>query len=486
MKQFLLSASLFSSWAVVYAQVVQWDIQKHHALPRLQRRASGPVLEEITNELSKGGYFSTVSVGTPGQNLKLQLDTGSSDLWIPWSEAPICRDTSIGCHFGSFDPKKSSSFDNVAPDKFQIQYVDGTSATGDYITDRIEIGGAILNNFTMGFATKSNVAYGLAGVGYAINEASTELNPGFQYRNLPVALSKERLIKTVAYSLWLNDLSSSTGSILFGGVDTEKYVGDITRLEILKTGAQYRDFSVPLTSLVATSPSGTDTLTSPRFPISVVLDCGTTLSYLPQDVVEQLWEEVGAVYWPDQGAGFVPCSYANHEGHFSFQFAGPEGPRINITMDELVVDLSRGDPPNFPFGKFKGEPACLFGISNITGDTWLLGDTFLRSAYVVYDLVNNEIGMAATDFNSTKTNVIPFKSKGARIPSSTPIPKGQSTQGLEVKENNFTASKGFQAGSDDDNGNTASPVAVIGPSFAVVGVMIAFMLLESSLFSNFL
>jgi hypothetical protein len=35
----------------------------------------------------------------------------------------------------------------------------------------------------------------------------------------------------------------------------------------------------------------------------------------------------------------------------------------------------------------------------------LLGDTFLRSAYVVYDLDNNEIAMAQANLNSTDTNV---------------------------------------------------------------------------------
>jgi hypothetical protein len=36
----------------------------------------------------------------------------------------------------------------------------------------------------------------------------------------------------------------------------------------------------------------------------------------------------------------------------------------------------------------------------------VLGDTFLRSAYVVYDLQNHEISLAATNFNATSSNIL--------------------------------------------------------------------------------
>lgn len=48
---------------------------------------------------------------------------------------------------------------------------------------------------------------------------------------------------------------------------------------------------------------------------------------------------------------------------------------------------------------------CQFGIEPAGEDPILLGDTFLRSAYVVYDLANNQISIAQTDFNATTSNV---------------------------------------------------------------------------------
>jgi hypothetical protein len=41
------------------------------------------------------------------------------------------------------------------------------------------------------------------------------------------------LTERAAFSLWLNDLNAGIGSILFGGVDTDKYTGDLISLPIV-------------------------------------------------------------------------------------------------------------------------------------------------------------------------------------------------------------------------------------------------------------
>jgi len=404
--------------------VVQWDIQRtqrQEEFKRLSKRLSkraDTVQEIITNEQARGGYFATCKLGTPAQDLTLQLDTGSSDIWVPDSGAQVCREAgSEGCALGTFNPDRSTSFQVVGKGKFDIEYVDGSSSKGDYFTDVFEIGDVSLQNVTMGLGLRTDIAYGLVGVGYAVNEAivGTTKSLNSIYPNLPVSMLDEGLINTVAYSLWLNDLDASSGSILFGGIDTKKYQGNLTRIDIYPTQQDiFSAFMVAMTSLEAHSPSGQDTLTSQGFPIPVVLDSGTTLSYLPTDLATQAWKEVGAIYSSQVGAAVLPCSMQNSKGYFSFGFAGPNGPRINVGMDELVLDLTDGQAPTFLSGPYKGQDVCQFGIQNFTSGPYLLGDTFLRSAYVVYDLVNNQVGIAATDFNSTESNVVPFPSMSAR------------------------------------------------------------------------
>lgn len=58
--------------------------------PRLTKRAT--LTESLINNVTEGGYFASVSVGTPGQDITLVLDTGSSDAWVVAADADLCTD----------------------------------------------------------------------------------------------------------------------------------------------------------------------------------------------------------------------------------------------------------------------------------------------------------------------------------------------------------------------------------------------------------
>lgn len=116
----------------------------------------------------------------------------------------------------------------------------------------------------------------------------------------------------------------------------------------------------------------------------------------------------------------VPCSVGTKNGSLIYGFSGSTGPKITVPVSELILPLtdSSGSSPTYR----NGEEACTLGImsSGSTGVS-LLGDTFLRSAYVVYDLANNMIALANTDFNATATNVVAFASQKAAIPSASAV-----------------------------------------------------------------
>ncbi|KAM7193896.1 Aspartic peptidase domain containing protein [Rhypophila sp. PSN 637] len=487
--------------------VVQWDIQKKPPPPeakRLGKRAS-TYEEAVSNEEMKGGYFASCTLGTPPQDLTLQLDTGSSDIWVPESTAQVCR-KSGGCTFGScksrsrmslksvrypnswqVTPSDSDTFRITGPDLFDISYLDGSSARGDYFTDVFDIGGATVQNMTMGLGNQTDIGYGLVGVGYALNEAivGDTQSASSAYPNLPITMVNEGLINTVAYSIW-SMIDASSGSILFGGIDTKKYHGDLARIDIYPTQRFYTSFKVALTSLEASSPSGSDALTSTSFPIPTVLDTGTTLSYLPTDIAMQVWKEVGAIYSPEFEMAILPCNLAASKGILTFGFAGPSGPKINVSMDELVLDLTTDEPPVFTSGKYKNQDACKFGIQNFTQAPYLLGDTFLRSAYVVYDLINNQIGIAPTNFNSTESNIVPFPSASAEIPSATPVPnQAQATIPPAVTSPAYSASPGFTdsaAGSRNQNAASGMPEAFGVLQLCILGLSTMMIMVGSGVF----
>jgi hypothetical protein len=55
------------------------------------------------------------------------------------------------------------------------------------------------------------------------------------YDNLPVALAKQGRIASPLYSIWTEGKDYTTGKILFGGVDHEKYLGNLSTFDIYRT-----------------------------------------------------------------------------------------------------------------------------------------------------------------------------------------------------------------------------------------------------------
>lgn len=311
------------------------------------------------------------------------------------------------------DSSQSSTFDVVVPDGFQIQYLDGSTASGDYITDHFEIGDTVIESLQMGLANQTASGTGVLGIGFTANEAAET-----PYPNLVDQMVEQEFIPTKAYSLYLNDYQSSTGSILFGGVDTEKFIGGLTVIPILPDAQtqNFTSFTVGMTAVSFSFPNGTTHNASLRGgSLDAVLDSGTTLSYFPDDVASPLFEALGAFTYSSLGSvglTMVECSLATSGLELSFRFN--DSVSIVVPADEVVIDafgpVNGAISPEIPL-----ENPCLFGIQN-SGDSLpsegarqidfaLLGDTFLRSAYVVYDLDNNQIALAQANLNSTDTNV---------------------------------------------------------------------------------
>lgn len=295
---------------------------------------------------------------------------------------------------------------------FDITYADGTGSMGDYISDNFVISGATVKSLEMGLAFNTSVGVGIMGIGYDTNEATRRVYP-----NLIDQLVSQSLINTKAYSLYLDDLEASTGSIIFGGIDTGKYTGSLIGLPIQKDAESgtYSSFTVAMTSLSTVDSSGTATaLTNSTFVQPVILDSGTTLTYLPDDLVASIVKKLGGVDdSQNSGAILVDCNLLSTMSGtvFRYGFGGSSGPVINVPISELIFEIQteEGGFQSLPF-----QDTCALGIMG-GGDTTLLGDTFLRSAYVVYDISNNQIAMAQTNFNSTSTNVV-------EIPADATIP----------------------------------------------------------------
>ncbi|KAL9104823.1 MAG: hypothetical protein Q9163_000271 [Psora crenata] len=353
-------------------------------------------------------YLINITVGIPPQPFSVLLDTGSSDLWVPSVLSDACYESEISCHIlGAYDRSRSDTGELIVQDAFQIQYQDNSQVLGDYINETVAIGEAEIQNLTLGVATQATRPLGVMGIGYNAGESIARSDPDSAYPNIVQQLKDQGLIRTTAYSLWLNDLYSLTGSILFGGVDTAKYAGPLVALPVQQgPNNTYRDLTVALSSFSVTDDSGKTVYSQENLAVPAVLDSGTTITFLPDDIATDVINGVGAI--EDDYLGLiVPCDLAESPAKFVFAFGGSDGPSFPISIRQFVrpIVLEDGSQPEFTDGS---GAVCGFGLMSSGGpdEPIVLGDTFLRSVYVVYDLENNLIAMAETKFNATDSDVV--------------------------------------------------------------------------------
>lgn len=322
-------------------------------------------------------YLADIEIGTPGQKIRIDVDTGSSDLWVP----------AVGTvsNSGTFDASKSSSYKKVQ-DGFKIGYGDGSQAFGNWAKESVTLGGVTLNDVEFGYASNQTAKQAIMGVGFPGNEASDQQKNGsFTYDNFPIQLKKQGAINKVSYSLYLNSKDAASGSILFGGVDHAKYEDELYELDIVNiddSGSATEEavaFFVNLDGIT----QGKNTLATKQYP--ALLDSGTTLIYAPNDIATAFGKKYGHKV-PFANAYIASCDTSGDD--FEFKFGDKT---IKVPFQDLLFHIN---------GK-QGTPflnQCLIGVMGSGSDYYILGDNFLRSAYIHYDLEDKKIGIAQVKY----------------------------------------------------------------------------------------
>ncbi|KFA47268.1 hypothetical protein S40293_05508 [Stachybotrys chartarum IBT 40293] len=320
---------------------------------------------ELENR-SDVAYYARFSIGNPGQDVYAQLDTGSWELWV----SPDCARLETGADrefctaAGHYEPNDSSSAE-MTGETSSLHYGIGSSEI-EYVRDDIALSDTVkVRSLQFGVATSSNDQFaGVLGLGYG--------NPrNLGYNNLVDELAEQGVTRIRAFSIALGSKAEGQGVIHFGGVDTSKFNGRLAQLPIIPA-AEAPDgtarYWVQMKSLTNSPPSGSPT-TYQGTEMPVFLDTGATLTLLPPAVVASIGAQFESVARTSQGFYIVDCEYADVEGTFDFAF---DGVTVRVPYREMVRQY-RSNPPS-----------CYLGFSPSERFT-LLGDTFLRSAYVVFD-----------------------------------------------------------------------------------------------------
>lgn len=395
-------------------------------------------------------YLIEIGVGTPAQNFTVTLDTGSADLWIPSTACP-----STTCPYTRFDSSASSTFTNTNT-PFSIQYGIG-AVNGTYSTDTVTIAGAQVTKQQFGLASTTSdilttgesmggpgssvpgganstssdkpTGNGILGLGYPSLTAATSNGRSSSYNPVVFNLVNQKVIANPIFSIYMNKESAAgwAGEVIFGGTDPSKYTGDLVYLPVAPLSASgssstgnYYYWMVYAQGIAVKGTGSNDTDQTYSFSGSssssssrkagvgaFILDTGTTLTYLPQDITLSILKSVtggttGYKLDTQSQIYYIDCAQASSSATVELQMSQSsqvsDNPvTLTVPVSNLVIPLDADTADR--------ARLCMFGIAPMQSSTkggigssmLLIGDSFLRAAYMVFDMGQNRIGLAAAN-----------------------------------------------------------------------------------------
>lgn len=135
---------------------------------------------------------------------------------------------------------------------------------------------------------------------------------------------------------------------------------------------------------------------------------------MPDSIAKSVLSLISATYNDQIKAYTAQCNLGDQNMTLNFQFGGLTGPTIRVPLVQLLTPLTTTSGATATSST--GLPICEVGILPTNDTTLLFGDSFLRSAYVVYDLDNQQISLAQTAFNSTTSDIHEIQSGPNGVP----------------------------------------------------------------------
>ncbi|KAI1118126.1 aspartic peptidase domain-containing protein [Nemania sp. NC0429] len=360
-------------------------VNKHHAKMALLAKPSNGSTGSVPAKSKDGDllWLAPVSIGTPPQELFVDLDTGSTDSWF------FSTETEPGEVDGQtlWDPSQSSTSALIPDCSWSILYGDWSTSSGTCYTDTFALGNVSIPNMTIESATSvssmfTSTSYmsGLVGLAWPFLK-QTEPPQKALIEFLPEVLKKP--VFTVDFRH-----NSSDGSFNFGYIDDKLHDSDIVYTNVDNSegfwGVQNTAFGI----------SGENLTYSFLSPKTVIIDTGTTLLFAPEASVDTYFAKVpGANFSMVEYGYVVPCDAKLPD--FLWEISDEEGNTIKGAI-----------PGDYFIYAHTTDELCYAGlqsISSFTGVQGIFGDIFLKSGFFVFDIKRKRFGAATKPLNMSNS-----------------------------------------------------------------------------------
>ncbi|KAG9523403.1 acid protease, partial [Aureobasidium melanogenum] len=371
-------------------------------------------------------YFVNLTIGNHGQLQKVLIDTGSSNTFFFASNASFCNTSD--CVGGTFDSSKSSTFEMVNPGAFKASFMGGSTwFKGDYVRDAVQMNDLMVQKVPFGLANKLKEVFkpytGIMGLGYSSNMSHKKHQKLALPPTFVEGLVQAGAISSRLYSIYLNTLDQY-GSILFGGIDTKKYNGQLTTLNLLRSRKAKNVDNINLyLEEVKMKPYNESYRTIVRSAndskLITLIDTGTPDWQLPIDAYRQVVRyarvQPSTDIWPGIPKGnFVkPCSEVArgiaNTTHFEITFAGNGSNTavLRLELADLFSPITTGDGSAATDGS--GRPMCWLRVAAQAGNHYITSSSVIRAGYWVFDLDNGQVSLAQANLGANSSDVVPVE-----------------------------------------------------------------------------
>ncbi|KAH9816737.1 aspartic peptidase A1 [Melampsora americana] len=280
-------------------------------------------------------WSTIVSVGTPTQDFRLNIDSGSADLFLFDQNCTSC---SISNHT-AYKSTESTSFASFSSEiQFDQIFGDGSTVSGILVSDTVSFGSSSIKslNQTFGLATTVSSDWadlpvdGLMGIGPDSLSVFTTNDNVLDQPIIGIALVKQDS----------QTLGSPVGEFKFGGVSKKWIRGDL----VWKNVTSNNFWGIDLTGIFV---NGSNVM-SPNDPPRAILDTGTTLTIVSEATAAEIHKRIpGSVVDPENGIWMLPCTIHNDANKKSSYIGSDEASPLDSSS---LIPVKLIPPPQHSLG----------------------------------------------------------------------------------------------------------------------------------------
>ncbi|PHH58721.1 hypothetical protein CDD80_2022 [Ophiocordyceps camponoti-rufipedis] len=293
--------------------------------------------QEVSLAPQKNGFFYSIELklGTPAQAVSVNFDTGSDELWVN----PVCDKSTDRAFCSSFGRFNGSQTFVDSKRNGTVNYGTGYAKV-EYGYDFMQLGAARVSQQLIGVATDSEFAVtGILGAGPSLDGWKSP------FPTVIDNLATQGFTKSRAFSLDIRSIESRRGSVVFGGVDVQKFKGRLEKRPIIPAESSpdgLTRYWVYMDGLTLNLPNGTTVAALDKDNGQpVLLDSGYTVSTLPEPIFSKILASFPGAKPPPPGDNLyrVPCDVANAPGSVDFRFGKT---KIRVRYSDFIWRQASG------------------------------------------------------------------------------------------------------------------------------------------------